>query len=116
MITSGLGRLGKDPEMQYTPKGSAQTKFSVAVNAGFGENKSTIWVNLICWGTQAETVNKYLNKGSRIVFSAEVTKVGAYMKKDDTAGVTFDAKLLTVEFVDGIEKQSEGYQNEPEEF
>lgn len=116
---SGLGRLGRNPTMKYTPAGTAQTNFSVALNTGYGENKSTVWLNLVCWGAQAETMNKYLAKGSRISFTAEITRVSGYSKQDESIGVNLDAKLLTCEFVDGIEKQTDGTPfdaQEPEEF
>lgn len=111
MIISGIGRLGKDPSMSYTPKGSAQTFMNVATDSGFGDNKKTTWVSLVSWGALAELVNKYLQKGSRIHFVAEVTEIRMYEKNDGGSGATLDAKLLKVDFIDGIASGSE-----PEEF
>lgn len=114
MLTiSGFGRLGQDPRMQYTAGGTAQTSFSVAANVGFGDNKNTVWVSLVSWGAQAEAFNKYLQKGSRIAFTAEITNVRGYEKKDGTTGVSVDAKVTTLSFVDGLASDEE---REPEEF
>jgi single-strand DNA-binding protein len=61
-----LGRVGKTPEMRYTPNGKAVTTFSVAVNRGSGDNQSTDWFNVECWEKTAEAANEYLGKGSRV--------------------------------------------------
>lgn len=114
MITvSGVGRLGQNPKMQYSPQGNAITNFSVAVDCGFGDKKKTVWVSLVSFGKQAEILNQYLSKGSRLSFTAEVTDVRGYTKKDDTIGTSLDAKVLTFAFLDKAENQGE---TEPEEF
>lgn len=116
MLTiSGIGRLGRAPKMQYTPSGSAVTNLSVAADCGFGDKKETIWVSLVSFGNQAETLNKYLDKGSRIVFTAEVTKVNTYTKKDETIGFTVDARITSFSFVDKSEAVS-AVEEEPEVF
>ena len=115
MITiSGTGRLGKDPKMQYTPGGTAQTSFSVATDTGFGDNKKTVWVSLIVWGKQAEVYNQYLEKGSRVAFTAEVTDVSGFSKQDGNIGTSINAKVLTLEFLSV--KQGANEPDEPEEF
>ena len=66
-----IGRLGRDPEMRYTPNGRPVTAFSVAVNrswtAGDGDKREeTEWFNVVAWGNLAEICNQYLRKGSRV--------------------------------------------------
>lgn len=111
-IIAGLGRLGKDPSMSYTPKGDAQTHFPVALRSGFGEKEKTTWISILCFGKQAEVMNKYLKKGSRIDFAAELMELRTYEKKDGSQGYSIDCKLLRADFVDGIAKG----ETEPEEF
>ena len=65
-----IGNLGRDPEMSYTEKGTAITKFSLAVtriqrNKESGE-KETDWFNIITFDKLAETCNNYLHKGSKV--------------------------------------------------
>lgn len=104
MLTiSGIGRLGQEPKMQYSDKGTAITNLSVAATCGFGDNQETVWVSLVAFGSQAEVVKKYFAKGLRIVFTAEVQKIRTYEKKDNTTGTTLDARLLTFAFVDKSE-------------
>ncbi|MGH9413455.1 MAG: single-stranded DNA-binding protein [Terriglobales bacterium] len=67
-----LGRLGKDPELKYTPSGQAVTKFSLATSErwkdkGSGElQERTEWHNIVLWSKLAETANQYLTKGSSV--------------------------------------------------
>lgn len=66
-----IGRLGKDPETRFTPKGSKVTSFSLAVNRRWksaeGERKeATDWVNIEAWGRLGEICQEFLHKGSLI--------------------------------------------------
>lgn len=61
-----IGNVGSEPEMRFTPSGTAVTSFSVAVNDKFGEEEHTEWFNIVAWKKLAETCNQYLNKGKQI--------------------------------------------------
>lgn len=61
-----IGNCGKEPEMRFTPNGSAVVSFSVAVNSKFGETESTEWFSVVAWNKLAETCNQYLNKGKQV--------------------------------------------------
>jgi single-strand DNA-binding protein len=101
---SGLGRLTKDPEMKYTPAGTAVTNFTLAVNTGYGDKKVTAWVRISSFGKQAEVCNQYLTKGSQIAFSADVSpdkETGnprIYTGNDGVGRSIFEAKLSDFEF------------------
>jgi single-strand DNA-binding protein len=67
-----IGRLGRDPEMRYTPSGKPVTTFSVAThrswNTSEGERRTeTEWFNVVAWGNLAEICNEYLAK-NRLVY------------------------------------------------
>jgi single-strand DNA-binding protein len=67
-----IGNLTKDPELRYTPSGTAVANLRLAVNSTFkdqaGQRKEeTCFVTVVAWGRQAETCNQYLKKG-RAVF------------------------------------------------
>jgi len=112
MLTmSGIGRLGREPKMQYAPNGTAVTNLTVAVDCGFGDKKETVWMSLVAFGNQAEALNKYLSKGSRLFFTAELQKVSTYEKNAGGTGVNVDAKILTFSFLD-----KSGVEGEPEIF
>ncbi|MGE4357625.1 MAG: single-stranded DNA-binding protein [Candidatus Omnitrophota bacterium] len=67
-----IGNLTRDPELRYTPTGTAVVNFGIAVNRRFtdssGEKKEeTCFVRIVVFGKQAESCNQYLTKG-RLVF------------------------------------------------
>ena len=63
-----MGNLTRDPELRYTPNGSAVVNLRLAVNRRFktqsGELKEdTAFLTVVVWGKQAESCSQYLNKG-----------------------------------------------------
>ncbi len=65
------GRLGADPEMRFTPQGSAVTNFRVASNRSWktpdgDQRDETEWFSIVAWNKLAEICNQYLTKGSRV--------------------------------------------------
>jgi single-strand DNA-binding protein len=66
-----IGRLGRDPEMRYTPSGRPVTTFSVATtrtwNSSDGERHSeTEWFNVVAWGSLAEICKQHLIKNHQV--------------------------------------------------
>ena len=66
-----IGNVGSDPEMRYTPNGTAVTSFSLATNrvyttAGGERKEETEWFTVNAWGREAETSNQYVTKGMKI--------------------------------------------------
>jgi single-strand DNA-binding protein len=66
-----IGRLGRDPEMRYTPGGSPVTTFTVAASRQWkdssGETREeTEWFNIVAWNKLAEICKDYLRKASRV--------------------------------------------------
>lgn len=66
-----IGNLTKDPEVRYTPSGSAVSDIRMAVSRKYKtatgqEKEETCFVSVTVWGRQAETVGEYLRKGSPV--------------------------------------------------
>lgn len=66
-----VGRLGKDPELKYTPGGDAVTNIRIATDESYknkqGEKvEKTEWHSIVFFGKTAEVVGEYLKKGSLI--------------------------------------------------
>jgi single-strand DNA-binding protein len=66
-----IGRLGRDPEMRYTPSGRPVTTFSMATsrtwNTSEGERRTeTEWFNIVAWGSLAEICKQFLIKGQQV--------------------------------------------------
>jgi single-strand DNA-binding protein len=63
-----LGNLTRDPELRYTPKGTAVADIAVAINRVWNNEQNqrqeeTTFVDITLWGRQAEIAQQYLTKG-----------------------------------------------------
>ncbi|UCD15293.1 MAG: single-stranded DNA-binding protein [Candidatus Omnitrophota bacterium] len=66
-----VGNLTKDPELRYTPQGTAVITLRIAVNTPFKDKtgqlqKDTCFINVVVWGQMAEVCNQYLQKGRQV--------------------------------------------------
>lgn len=66
-----IGNLAKDPELRYTPQGTAVVNLRMAVNRRWkdkaGEQKEEVcFLTVVAWDKQAEVCNQYLRKGSPV--------------------------------------------------
>ena len=66
-----MGNLTRNPEIRYTPGGSAVCEFGMAINRRFmqanGQEKDeTCFVDITVWGKQAESSSRFLQKGSSV--------------------------------------------------
>lgn len=83
-----IGRLGKDPESRFTPKGNKVCTFSVAVSRRYksaeGETKeATDWFVVEAWGRLGEVCQEYLTKG-RLVFVEGRLRTDRYEHEGET--------------------------------
>ena len=72
-----IGRLGKDPEVKYTPSGAPVAKFSLATDEVFkdraGEQqRRTEWHNIVAWNRLAEICGEYLTKGKQVYIEGSI--------------------------------------------
>lgn len=73
-----LGRLGKDPELKYTPSGVAVANFSVATSESWkdketGEKReNTQWHRLVAWRRLGEVCGEFLKKGSLVFIEGKM--------------------------------------------
>jgi len=66
-----VGYLGRNPELRYTPQGTAVCNMSVATtekrrSASGQAEEHTIWFRVAVWGRQAEAAAEYLAKGRQV--------------------------------------------------
>jgi len=72
-----IGRVGRDPEIKYTPNGNPVAKFSLATDETFkdrsGEQqRRTEWHNIVAWNKLAEICGEYLTKGKQIYIEGSI--------------------------------------------
>ena len=105
-----VGRLGKDPEMRYTPNGAAVTSFSVATDRQYTDSggqkvKETIWFRIEAWGKQAESCNQYLKKGQMVLVEGRLrpdVKSGGpriWNRQDGSPASSYEVVANTVRFL-----------------
>lgn len=113
-----VGHLGRDPEMRYTPSGTAVTTMSVATSRKWTDAsgqlmQETAWFRVAVFGRQAETCNQYLVKGARVLVEGELVvdeKTGGprmYTRRDGTVGTGFEMRGLLVRFLSAKDRASE---------
>ncbi|MBW1716527.1 MAG: single-stranded DNA-binding protein [Deltaproteobacteria bacterium] len=76
-IVALIGRLGADPEIRYTPSGVPVANFRIAVNEYWTDQSGqkqerTHWFSCVAWKGLAETVERYLSKGSHVGISGSL--------------------------------------------
>ena len=70
-----LGRVGTDPEMKYTPNGTAVTQLRLATERRRQDGETEAdWHNVVFWSKQAEAVNEYVGKGDRIYVAGRLAQ------------------------------------------
>src|SRR3990167_4796591 len=81
-----IGNLTRDPELKYTPQGTAVCSFGVATNRSWttatGEVKEDVqYHRLVAWQKLAELCNKLLSKGGKVYLEGRIT-YRSYVGKD----------------------------------
>ncbi len=66
------GNLVRDPELRYSAAGKAFTKFTVAVNEGTGDKRTTYYIDCTCFEDTAESVAEQARKGSRVIVEGRI--------------------------------------------
>lgn len=106
-----LGNTGRDVELRYTPQGVAVANFSVASNTvrntPNGQQKKTDWFNVTAFGKQAETLGRYLKKGSQVLVRGKLT-FNPWLSRDGEARVSADIALQDFEFAGGATSANSG--------
>lgn len=80
------GHLGADPEMRYTPQGSAVTTFRVASGRSWkssdgSAHEETEWFRVVAWDKLGEICNQYLTKGTRVYIEGRL-RTNKWQDKD----------------------------------
>ncbi len=108
-----IGHLGRDPEMRYTPQGTAVTDFSVATSRrytdGSGERREeTDWFRVSAWRQLAELCNQYLQKGSLVYVEGRL-HVRQYEANDGTMRFSSEVTANDVRFLNRPDRDGEGF-------
>lgn len=106
-----IGNLGGDPELRYTPQGTAVANFSIATTEG-KKNKNgeweniTTWFKCTTWGKQAENCAKNLEKGSPTYLEGRLSEE-KWQDKDGNERTSLHVNVSDVQFLEKKEQAME---------
>jgi single-strand DNA-binding protein len=98
-----VGYLGRDPELRYTPQGTAVCNTSVATTerrknvAGEYEDHTT-WFRVTFWNRQAELANEYLAKGRQVYVEGRLRQE-EYTDRDGSRRVSLEVTATEMQFL-----------------
>lgn len=98
------GRLGKDPELNYTQGQTAVCKFTLATSESYNDKQSgqkvekTEWHNIVAWNKQGEVIRQYFNKGSQILIEGKI-HYNKWQDKEGQNRITPEIILEKFEFI-----------------
>lgn len=101
------GRLGADAELRTTQGGEKVLGFRVANDVGFGDRKTTQWVECSLWGRRGEAIAQFMTKGKQVCVSGELT-MREFEKRDGTRGAGLSVRVNEVDFMGSGRDGGEG--------
>lgn len=115
-----MGRLGKDPELKYTPSGAAVCNFSIATTESWNDKSSgqkqerTEWHRIVVWGKLAELCNQYLAQGRQVYVEGSL-QTRSWDDKDGNKRYTTEINAKTVQFIGNKNDSSSSQSNNSQE-
>lgn len=109
-----VGNLTRDPELRYTPKGTAVARITLAVNRTFssgegGEKKEEVsFVDVDVWGRQAEVISQYMKKGRPLLVEGRLKQDTWEDKNTKQKQSKLKVVLETFSFLDSGNRGSDG--------
>jgi single-strand DNA-binding protein len=100
-----IGRLTKEPELRYTPSGTAVAKFTLAVDRRQAKDreKEADFIDIVVWQKQAENCANYLGKGRLVAVDGRL-QVRSY---EDSQGIRRKAAEVVAENVRFLDRAKE---------
>lgn len=96
-----IGRLTADPELRYTPNGTAVASFTIATDRFSKEGeKETTFIPIVVWRKQAENCAEYLRKGSLAAVEGRIN-VRSYEDKEGKKRWVTEVVAEAVKFLSG---------------
>lgn len=98
-----VGHLGRDPELRYTPQGSAVCNFSMATTDKRRDKSGefqevTTWFKVTLWEKKAEVAAKYLTKGTQVYIEGRL-RVEEWTDRDGKNRSTLEVQGTEMQFL-----------------
>lgn len=115
-----IGNISTDIQLRYTQSNMAVATFNLAINRPKREDgtQTADFISVVVWGKQAENIQKYLSKGSKLAIDGRI-QTRNYDVQDGTKRYVTEVVAENVQFLDskkdgqqsGQETQNNGQQN-----
>ena len=93
-----IGNLTRDPELTETAAGVPVCRFSVAVNRGYGDDKTTDFYNVTAWRKTAEAIARYTRKGNKIAVYGDL-QIRQYEDRSGIKRTSVEVNAQDAEFL-----------------
>jgi single-strand DNA-binding protein len=98
-----IGYLGRDPELRYTPQGTAVCSISVATterrkNQAGDYDDHTTWFRVTVWNRQAELANEYLAKGRQLYIEGRLRQE-EYTDREGNPRTSLEVNATDIQFL-----------------
>jgi single-strand DNA-binding protein len=113
-----IGNLTADPELRYTPGGTARVRFSIAINRQHKDasgklQEEVTFVPIVVWGTQAENCANYLRKGRSIAVEGRL-RIDSFENADGEKVRITEVVASNVQFLGGPQRAADEPAGTPE--
>jgi single-strand DNA-binding protein len=105
-----IGSVERDPELHITQDGTPFTEFTLAVNTKRCVEDITIGLFCYAWGSQAETIQRSVTKGSMLFVQGHFTP-HQYMTEDGKQEVSLEVNVEKFSFADESKLQENDQQS-----
>ena len=112
-----IGNLGSDPEVKYTPSGTAVANFNIATNESWvtkdgKKEERTEWHKIVVWSKLAELCGEYLAKGRPVYLEGRL-QTRDWNDKDGNKRYTTEIVAQTIQFLGGPGERGERGEGRP---
>ncbi len=112
-----IGNLGSDPEVKYTPNGTAVANFNIATNESWvtkdgKKEERTEWHKIVVWSKLAELCGEYLAKGRPVYLEGRL-QTRDWNDKDGNKRYTTEIVAQTIQFLGGPGERGERSEGRP---
>jgi single-strand DNA-binding protein len=105
-----IGNLTRDPELKYTPSGTARTRFAVAINRQYKDSagqmqEEVTFVPIVVWGAQAENCANYLTKGRSVAVEGRL-RIDSFENQEGEKKQVVEVVAQSVQFLGGAPRST----------
>jgi len=104
-----IGRLGREPEVRYTPSGAAVANFSIATSEEWKDRETgekqerTEWHKIVAWRRLGEICGEYLHKGSQVYIEGRL-QTRAWEDRDGNKRYTTEVVAQSMQMLGSVGK------------